>query len=78
MDCCSLLGLAVGHGIAHGKEAVNAVQDKKIIDGFAALKQIIGAPAGAPSDIPPANLYFLWSLERVGVVYDLATIADKD
>lgn len=78
MDCCGLLGLAVGHGIAHGKEPVNAMQDKKIIAGFAALNKFVGAPVNRMRDIPAANLYFLWSLERVGVLYDLPTIADKD
>jgi outer membrane biosynthesis protein TonB len=79
MDCCGLLGLAVGHGVAHGAhETVNAVQDKKIINGFAALNKFVGAPAGKTKDIASPNYYFLWSLERVGVLYDLPTIAGKD
>ena len=78
MDCCGLLGLAVGHGIARGKEPFNAAQDTKIIDGFAALNKYVGVPVNRMRDIPAANLYFLWSLERVGVLYDLPTIADKD
>jgi len=28
--------------------------------------------------VPLQNLYFLWSWERVGVLYDLPTLADKD
>lgn len=78
-DCCGLLGLAVGHGMAHGgHESINAVQDKKIINGFAALNKFVHAPAGTTKDLPRPNLYFLWSLERVGVLYDLPTIAGKD
>ena len=79
MDCCGLLGLAVGHGIARDRQgADNAVQDAKIVSGFAALNKFVGAPAGRTANLPPVNLYFLWSLGRVGVLYDLPTIADKD
>jgi hypothetical protein len=28
--------------------------------------------------LPPVNLYFLWSVERVAVLYNLPTIGDKD
>ena len=38
MDCCGLLGLAVGHGIARdGQGADNAVQDPKIVNGCSDL-----------------------------------------
>jgi hypothetical protein len=79
MDCCGLLGLAVGHGIAHNKgEEEDAIKDPKIVNGFAAVNKFIGAPIGRFRDVPLQNLYFLWSWERVGVLYDLPTLADKD
>jgi hypothetical protein len=79
MDCCGLLGLAVGHGIAHNKgEEEDAIKDPKIVSGFAAVNKFIGAPTGHTRDVPLQNLYFLWSWERVGVLYDLPTLADKD
>ena len=77
-DCCGLLGLAVGHGVARGREPINATQDKKIINGFSSLNKFVGAPTGRTKDLPIPNYYFLWSLERVGVLYDLPTIAGKD
>lgn len=79
MDCCGLLGLAIGHGIAHNKgEEGDPLKDPKIVDGFAAVNKFIGAPIGRFRDVPLQNLYFLWSWERVGVLYDLPTLADKD
>ena len=79
MDCVGLLGLAVGHGIAAGgRGAVNAAPDPAILSGFAALSRHVGLPAGKTHDLPPENLYKLWSIERVSVLYGLPTIADKD
>ncbi len=63
MDCCGLLGLAVGHGITRdGEEVVNAVKDPRIVNGFAALNKFVGTPAGRTHTLPPVNLYFLWAL----------------
>ena len=78
MDCCGLLGLAVGHGRAGNAGQEDAIKDPKIVNGFAAVNKFIGAPIGRFRDVPLQNLYFLWSWERVGVLYDLPTLADKD
>ncbi len=79
MDCCGLLGLAVGHGRAsNAGQEEDAIKDPKIVNGFAAVNKFIGAPIGRNRDVPLQNLYFLWSWERVGVLYDLPTLADKD
>lgn len=65
------------------KEAVRdrankRIHDVKIPNGFLALNKHLGEPVGRTEDIPQANLYFLWSVERVAVLYDLATIGPKD
>jgi cell division septation protein DedD len=127
MTCAGLLGLAVGHGLAHdaaaarkGPPAASAVPaalgltasasgaglspaiswlamlgpalpglaplpepkkigpDPLIRAGFQALYRYVGKPTGRMEGVPARNLYFLWSLERVGVLYDLETLGDKD
>jgi hypothetical protein len=79
MDAVGLLGLAVGHGLAANGGANNKpVQDPKILAGFAALSKHVGQPIDKPQNLPVVNLYLLWSIERVAVLYDLPTIADKD
>ena len=79
MDCVGLLGLAVGHGLAaNGRPAAAPVNDPKILNGFAAMNRSVGVPVGRTRDLPIVNLYLLWSIERVAVLYDLPTIANKD
>ncbi|HZY87266.1 MAG TPA: hypothetical protein VFE78_20695, partial [Gemmataceae bacterium] len=77
MTCVGLLGLAVGHGFDQAA-AGRAAQDPRILAGFVALSKNVGAPAGRTQGLPMANLYFLWSVERVAVLYDLQTIGGKD
>ena len=77
MTCVGLLGLAVGHGLAQSAPP-KLVQDPRILNGMAALGRNVGTPVGAWQGLPMENLYFLWSVERVAVLYNLATIADKD
>jgi hypothetical protein len=78
MNAVGLLGLAVGHGLAGEGRKGKPVNDPSIVKGFVALARHIGEPAGRMKDLPMANLYFLWSVERVGVLYDLATVGKKD
>jgi hypothetical protein len=73
MTCVGLLGLAVGHGLA-GKP----VKDPMLLNGFVAMSKHVGQPAGRMGNLPIANLYMLWSIERVSVLYDLPTIGEKD
>jgi hypothetical protein len=81
MTCVGLLGLAVGLGIAPPTRAGN---DQKPADldriraGFAALSKDVGKPAGKWRNQPLTDLYFLWSVERVGVLYSLPTIGEND
>jgi hypothetical protein len=78
MTCVGLIGLAVGHGLAQPKPAGQAVQDVRIINGLIALSGSIGQPVEQRGKLAMQNLYYLWSLERVAVLYNLPTIGDKD
>jgi hypothetical protein len=78
MTCVGLLGLAVGHGAARrvGDPApADRPVDPRIINGLAALAGYLDEPIAARG---PLNFYLLWSVERVGVLYDLPTIGDTD
>ena len=79
MTCVGLLGLAIGHGIAQRADAQQrAADDEMIKKGLLALHRMIGEPQQRMNNLPMENLYFLWSVERVGVLYNLPTILDKD
>ncbi|MBV9123470.1 MAG: hypothetical protein JO112_08945, partial [Planctomycetes bacterium] len=92
MTCAGLLGLAVGQGILQeGSPRPDVVQAPDIARGLAYLGRVIdkeGSPGKAALSrkmgrhLVHANargdLYFLWSLERVGVIYDLSRIEGKD
>ena len=78
MTCVGLIGLAVGHGIANHGRGGKPVQDPRILNGLVALSRYVGKPTGQMVNLPMQNLYFLWSVERVAVLYDLPKIGDKD
>jgi hypothetical protein len=82
MAAVGLLGLAVGHGLAapaRGADHRGRPKDPTILKGFVALTTAIGQPTGRMQGIPQSpSLYFLWSLERVAVLYNLPTIGDKE
>jgi hypothetical protein len=83
MTCAGLLGLAVGHGSAQEVEvrstedAINgkgpSLQDPAIQKGLKFLAETVGHPMPTPP-----NIYLLWSVERVAVLYHLDTIGGKD
>jgi hypothetical protein len=83
------LGLAVPEDA--GRERKEAPpKDPGVEKGLRALGEIIGRPLGEKKPVrgprgrwvgwgrPEVNLYFLWTLERVGVLYNLRHIAGKD
>ena len=92
MTGVGLLGLAVGHGLAHdiyanpnGQTADTAnkqpMDDKMVKDGFKALAKHIQQVSGKTArrdDLAMHNLYFLWTVERVAVLYQQSKILDKD
>ncbi len=87
MTGAGLLGLAVGHGVSAGKEKV---KDRQVERGFHALAEHVGKPFGEDKKSrrlragrrsmaqSPINLYFLWTIERVGVLYNARTLDGKD
>jgi hypothetical protein len=81
MTCVGLIGLAIGHGTAHEVEGPRkgpSLTDPAIEKGLQALGKFVGAPKRGKGSTPMVSLYFLWSVERVGVLYDLKTIGGKD
>ena len=91
MTNVGLLGLAFGHGAAPDFVKFNpknpkdiivkpALQDPAIQKGLKALSRYVGQPSLDPNmtNFPTENLYFLWSVERVAMLYDLKTIGGKD
>jgi hypothetical protein len=77
MTCVGLIGLAVGHGLANPAVG-KPVRDPRILNGLAALSRNLGEPVEQPERLPMQNLYFLWSVERVAVLYNLPKIGNKD
>jgi hypothetical protein len=85
MICVGLMGLAIGHGLtpASLKTTPRHMEDSRVLNGLAALYQQIGSPTGQmdkPILLPEMYMvmYFLWSVERVAMLYNLPTLGDKD
>lgn len=81
MICVGLMALAVGRGLKMPTPgaALGAKKDVHVLKGLAALSRRVGKPAGRmDGPIPFHDLYFLWSLERVAMLYDLPAVGDKD
>jgi hypothetical protein len=94
MTCVGLLGLGIGHGaareaaagkvlrantiLAADKFQAPSLQDPAIQRGLWALGRSIGNPTPQRSGLPMVNLYALWSVERVAMLYQLRTIGNKD
>jgi hypothetical protein len=73
MTCAGLLALAVGHGI-RVEDANQKREDPQI---NSALKYLAGNLTKTNEGLP-RNLYFMWSLERVGVLFGVEKIGDTD
>jgi hypothetical protein len=83
MTCAGLLGLAFGHGVsasaAGGKPVpTGGVDDDQVKRGLIHLSDLIAAEQSQPPGSQVEGAYFLWSVERVGVTYNLRMIGDKD
>jgi hypothetical protein len=84
MTGAGLLGLAVGLGLANPDfapdQARTPPRNAAVERGLQALAESIGQPLEARrrGRWPNVNLYFLWTVERVGVLYNLRKIGGKD
>jgi hypothetical protein len=88
MTCAGLLGLAVGHGLNASMTDPAALRrlpaDPAIEKGFYALAPVIGTSTGWKKDrgkqhpLPAGGMYLMWSLERVGVLYNRRKIQGRD
>jgi hypothetical protein len=90
MTCAGLMGLAMGFG-AKKVDPEEIGKDRNVEAGLKYVGTFLSAaadqreaPGGAggfggfrPNELS-ANLYFMWSLERVGMVYGLKTIGKVD
>lgn len=56
----------------------NAADGTSMLKGFGFVATRVGKPAGRMKELPMQSLYFLWSLERVSVLYNLRTLGDRD
>ncbi len=76
MTCSGLLGLAVGHGITHDRaeKKDKPLDDEAIRRGLAMLAREIDRP----DERRGPDVYYLWSLQRVGVIFELNSIDGKD
>ncbi len=76
MTCSGLLGLAAAHGAAKAPKEKNQrpLDDPAIQKGLAMLAREIDRK----DEVRPPDYYFLWSLERVGVLFNLTKIDGKD
>jgi hypothetical protein len=82
MTCSGLAGLAVGFGMADAKKAANQADEQLVKRGFRCLMRFVGDPSdqwGKRVRLQENNnLYYLWSIERVAVMYNLPTLGAKD
>jgi serine/threonine protein kinase len=74
MTCAGLTGLAVAHGTKRDTKDRNPLQDQAIQRGL----KMLGREIDRPKENRQADLYYLWSLERVAVLFQLPEIAGKD
>lgn len=83
LTCVALLGLSIGNALAVDKDVdARAEQDPAVLRAFTMLAGKVGEPAGTfegrPTVKDAGGLYQLWALERIGVLYDLPTLGNKD
>jgi hypothetical protein len=82
MTGAGLLGLAVAHGVTPDRAPNDrkAEQDAFIQAGLQRFGSYVGTPRGPERMKDPGtiNIYFLWTLERVAVLYHLETLNGKD
>jgi hypothetical protein len=76
MTCAGLLGLAVAHGLS--EDVQQRQQSPRNDPAIQRALEMLAREIDRPDEKRAPDLYFLWSVERVGVLYDLKRIGDKD
>jgi hypothetical protein len=82
LTCAGLLGLAVGRDldvrIAPKEKKADKVRDPAVDRGMRFVGNTISAVQTSGQGEYLGKLYYLWSVERVGVIYGVKKIAGKD
>ncbi len=84
MTCAGLMSLAMRHGLTGGIRANQRmnVHDAAVVRGLNFLAQSLDNVVCADNRILGVDarepFYFLWSLERMAVIYDLKTIGNRE
>jgi hypothetical protein len=84
MTCAGLLGLALGHGVAKkNKEALPPIlQDSQVKMGIKVIGDFLKDPNPFASPLMlglhNTRYYFLFSMERMAMVYDIDKIGDTE
>src|SRR5262249_19863042 len=82
MTCAGLAGLAVGFGLSDTKRGPNQTDEQMVKRAFPCLMKFVGDPNDKWEKRVRLeennNLYYLWSIERVAVMYNLPTIGVRD
>jgi hypothetical protein len=81
MTCAGLSGLAVGFGMSDAKVARK--EDEQLVKrAFRCLMKFVGEPSEKLDKRIPMvennNIYYLWSIERVAVMYNLPTLGNRE
>ena len=81
MTCVGLIALAIGRGLklpTPGSPIASGT-DVHLLRGLSALARRIGKPTGEMHNRREMeDLYFLWSLERAAMLFDLLDVRGKD
>jgi hypothetical protein len=80
MTCAGLLALAVGYGLPSARRlTLSPDRDQAIQKALHHLSRSIGKRSTDPKARPPLpETYFLWSVERVGVLFQLKVMGDRE
>jgi hypothetical protein len=78
MTCAGLLGLALGHAVDPDNAEKSLLDDPQVMKGMEVLYDVMKNPGKQGLGYTQKQYYYLWSLERVAVVYNIAKIKDMD
>ncbi len=79
MTCVGLLALAVGHGANLDKRALKELsKDPQVKAGLNYLAKFLRDQKNQTSVLDTYGYYFFFSLERLAVIYDIATIEGEE